>query len=186
MKNTLYKKSIISIQDLSLEEFKLIFAKAEEYKKNNGLPPKGKLPLQNKIISSCFFEASTRTRLSFEAATQRLGGSIIGFADSINTSLGAKGESLKDTLKIIGGYSDLLVLRHPQEGAAQGSGVRRLRLAGRHPDRPRRGSQDDEADDGSGPQGRRVRPADRHLSRGHASTSRHADRRETRRHLHVQ
>lgn len=118
MKNSLYQKSLVSIQDLSLDEFNLIFAKATEYQKHKGLPQKS-LPLQNKIIASAFFEASTRTRLSFEAATHRLGGSVIGFADSNNTSFGAKGESLKDTLKVLGSFADLLVLRHPQEGAAR-------------------------------------------------------------------
>lgn len=118
MTNTLYNKSVISIQDLSFDEFKLIFAKAKQYQERKGLPDK-KLPLANKVIASTFFEASTRTRLSFEAAVKRLGGGIIGFADSHNTSLGAKGEGLKDTLKIIGGYADLLILRHPQEGSAR-------------------------------------------------------------------
>lgn len=119
MKNTLYHKSLISIQDLSLDEFKLIFNKAKEYQERKGLAPKGTRPLSDKVIASTFFEASTRTRLSFEAAVQRLGGSVIGFADSNNTSLGVKGESIKDTLKVIGGYADLLILRHPQEGAAR-------------------------------------------------------------------
>ena len=119
MKNTLYNKSLISIQDLSLDEFNLIFKKAKEYQERKGLAPKGERPLENKVIASTFFEASTRTRLSFEAAIERLGGSVIGFADSNNTSLGAKGEGIKDTLKIIGGYADLLILRHPQEGSAR-------------------------------------------------------------------
>jgi aspartate carbamoyltransferase catalytic subunit len=119
MKNSLYKKSVVSIQDLTLEEFKLIFAKANEYKKNEGLILGTSNPLKDKIIASTFFEASTRTRLSFEAAANRLGARVIGFADSNNTSLGAKGEGLKDTLKIIGGYADLLVIRHPQEGSAR-------------------------------------------------------------------
>lgn len=119
MSNTLYGKSLVSIQDLNLNEFKLIFAKAKKYQANHGLPLSEKLPLQHKIIASTFFEASTRTRLSFEAATQRLGGNVIGFADSNNTSFSAKGEALKDTLKIIGGYADLLIIRHPQEGAAR-------------------------------------------------------------------
>jgi aspartate carbamoyltransferase catalytic subunit len=119
MSNTLYGKSIISIQDLNLNDFKLIFARAKKYQANQGLPLTDQLPLESKIIASTFFEASTRTRLSFEATTQRLGGSVIGFADSSNTSLATKGEALKDTLKIIGAYADLLIIRHPQEGSAR-------------------------------------------------------------------
>lgn len=117
MKNTIHQKSLISIQDLSLNEFTLIFNKAKEYQKSKGLSKTS--PLKNKIIASCFFEASTRTRLSFEAASHRLGAEIIGFTDSSNTSLGSKGESLKDTLKIINNYADLIVIRHPQEGSAR-------------------------------------------------------------------
>lgn len=74
--------------------------------------------LQNKIIANCFFEPSTRTRLSFEAAALRLGANVIGFADAGNTSQ-AKGESLQDTIKVISSYSDLLIIRHPKEGAAR-------------------------------------------------------------------
>lgn len=117
MSNSLHQKSLVSIQDLSLAEFNTIFKKAKEYQKTKGLA--SKKPLNNKIVASCFFEASTRTRLSFEAATNRLGGNVIGFSDSSNTSLNTKGESLKDTLKIISSYADLLIIRHPQEGAAR-------------------------------------------------------------------
>ncbi|MGL9736079.1 MAG: aspartate carbamoyltransferase [Symbiopectobacterium sp.] len=71
-----------------------------------------------KLIASCFFEASTRTRLSFETAMHRLGASVVGFADSNNTSLGKKGETLADTISVIGHYVDAIVMRNPQEGAA--------------------------------------------------------------------
>lgn len=71
-----------------------------------------------KIIASLFFEPSTRTRLSFAAATFKLGGKVLGF-DSAETSSTQKGETFKDTLKVIGGYSDLVVIRHPSEGAAR-------------------------------------------------------------------
>ena len=70
-----------------------------------------------KVLASLFFEPSTRTRLSFEAAFQRLGGRVIGFSDQGNTST-AKGESLEDTLRIVEGYVDLIVMRHFLEGAA--------------------------------------------------------------------
>ncbi len=74
--------------------------------------------LSGKVIASCFFEASTRTRLSFETAVQRLGGTLIGFADGSNTSA-KKGETLADSIKIISSYTDAVVMRHPQEGAAR-------------------------------------------------------------------
>ena len=71
------------------------------------------------MIASCFFEASTRTRLSFETAVQRLGGNVIGFPDGGNTSSGKKGETLSDTVQVISSYVDALVIRHPKEGAAR-------------------------------------------------------------------
>lgn len=74
--------------------------------------------LAGKILGSMFFEPSTRTRLSFESAMIRLGGSVIGFSDATNTST-AKGESLVDTVKTVEKYADILVIRHPKEGAAR-------------------------------------------------------------------
>ena len=74
--------------------------------------------LKGRVIASCFFEASTRTRLSFETAVQRLGGTLIGFADGGNTSA-KKGETLADSIQIISSYTDAVVMRHPQEGAAR-------------------------------------------------------------------
>src|SRR5438045_2679090 len=75
-------------------------------------PPKNSLA--GKVIANLFFEPSTRTRLSFESAVQKLGGSLIGFDDPSSTSL-KKGESLKDTIRMASGYSDLIVMRHPLE-----------------------------------------------------------------------
>lgn len=75
--------------------------------------------LNDKIIASCFFEASTRTRLSFEAAIHRLGAKVIGFADAHNTSFGKKGESLTDTIQMLNGYADAIVMRHFEAGSAQ-------------------------------------------------------------------
>jgi aspartate carbamoyltransferase catalytic subunit len=74
--------------------------------------------LKNKILSSLFFEPSTRTRLSFESAMNRLGGRVIGFADPGATSQ-KKGESLADSIRMADSYSDAIVIRHPQEGAAR-------------------------------------------------------------------
>ncbi|MCK4444837.1 MAG: aspartate carbamoyltransferase, partial [Thermoplasmata archaeon] len=74
--------------------------------------------LKGKILSTIFFEPSTRTRLSFEAAMNRLGGSVLGFSDPEITSL-KKGETLADTIRMVESYSDVIVLRHPMEGAAK-------------------------------------------------------------------
>ncbi len=111
--NPLNRRSIISIADLTKEEILLILKRAEEMKKKY---PKDLL--KSKILASCFYEPSTRTRLSFEAAMVRLGGSVIGFADAASTSA-KKGESLQDSMKVIGQYADVIVLRHPSEGAAR-------------------------------------------------------------------
>jgi len=114
MNNPLYQKNIISIADLSRSELELILQTAYSLKKN----PQPEL-LRNKVIASCFFEASTRTRLSFETAVQRLGGSVIGFDSAGNTSLAQKGETLADSVKVISSYADAFFMRHPQEGAAR-------------------------------------------------------------------
>ncbi|WP_026957566.1 aspartate carbamoyltransferase [Aliagarivorans taiwanensis] len=114
MTNPLYQKHIVSIADLSRAELELIVETAGKIKDQ----PRPEL-LKNKVVASCFFEASTRTRLSFETAVQRLGGSVIGFPDGGNTSLGQKGETLADSVKIISSYSDAFFMRHPQEGAAR-------------------------------------------------------------------
>jgi len=74
--------------------------------------------LEGKLIGSCFFEPSTRTRLSFETAVQRLGGKVIGFSDGANTSA-KKGETLADTARIISSYTDAIIQRHPKDGAAR-------------------------------------------------------------------
>ncbi len=74
--------------------------------------------LQGKVLGTLFFEPSTRTRLSFESAMNRLGGSVLGFADPTVTSL-TKGETLADTVRMVESYADAVVLRHPHEGAAR-------------------------------------------------------------------
>ena len=112
--NPLYQKHIISINDLSREELELVLETAAKLKAN----PQPEL-LKHKVIASCFFEASTRTRLSFETSMHRLGASVVGFSDSSNTSLGKKGETLADTISVISTYVDAIVMRHPQEGAAR-------------------------------------------------------------------
>ncbi|MFT6986098.1 MAG: aspartate carbamoyltransferase catalytic subunit [Psychromonas sp.] len=114
MNNPLYQKNIISIADLSRSDLELILQTAYSLKQNQ--QPE---LLRNKVIASCFFEASTRTRLSFETAVQRLGGSVIGFDSAGNTSLAQKGETLADSVKVISSYADAFFMRHPQEGAAR-------------------------------------------------------------------
>ncbi|OSN06305.1 aspartate carbamoyltransferase [Lonsdalea iberica] len=114
MVNPLYKRHIISINDLSRDDLLLTLKVAASLKAT----PQPEL-LKHKVIASCFFEASTRTRLSFETAMHRLGASVVGFADSSNTSLGKKGETLADTISVVSNYVDAIVMRHPQEGAAR-------------------------------------------------------------------
>ncbi|AYN24700.1 aspartate carbamoyltransferase [Buchnera aphidicola] len=114
MRNSLYKKNIISINDLNRNELELVLKKSA-FLKEKAQPNL----LKNKIIASCFFEASTRTRLSFETAVYRLGASIIGFSNGENISLGKKGETLADTISVISSYVDAIIIRHPQEGSAR-------------------------------------------------------------------
>ncbi|MDW6002882.1 aspartate carbamoyltransferase [Vibrio mangrovi] len=114
MTNSLYKKHIISIPELSRDELELIVNTAGQLK----AAPQPEL-IKNKVVASCFFEPSTRTRLSFETAIQRIGGSVIGFDNGGNTSLAKKGETLADSVQIISSYVDAFVMRHPQEGAAR-------------------------------------------------------------------
>lgn len=114
MANSLYQKHIISISELSRDELELIVKTAVQLKKE----PQPEL-IKNKVIASCFFEPSTRTRLSFETAVQRIGGDVIGFDNDGNTSLAKKGETLTDSVQVISSYVDAFVMRHPQEGAAR-------------------------------------------------------------------
>lgn len=114
MHNPLYKRHILSIPELDRDEIELILSTAQTLKTT----PNPTL-LKNKVIASCFFEPSTRTRLSFETAIQRLGGSVIGFDNAGNTSHANKGETLADSVKIITSYADAYVMRHPRDGAAR-------------------------------------------------------------------
>ncbi|HTM62904.1 MAG TPA: aspartate carbamoyltransferase [Gammaproteobacteria bacterium] len=113
MKNSFYMQDILSMKDLSSEQISLVLQSAAELKKK----PQHDV-LKNKIIASCFFEPSTRTRLSFESAAMKMGAKVIGFSsdESLSTK---KGETLYDTMRVISGYADLLVIRHPKEGAAR-------------------------------------------------------------------
>jgi aspartate carbamoyltransferase catalytic subunit len=100
----------------------------------------GPAPLGGRILASLFFEPSTRTRLSFESAMLRLGGQVIGAQDALNSSSAAKGESLEDTVRVVSSYADVIVLRHPEVGAAStASGASAVPIinagdgAGQHP-----------------------------------------------------
>lgn len=106
-------KSLISIGDFTKEEILHVLNVAKEFEDN---------PVQDflrgKVIASLFFEPSTRTRLSFETAMNRLGARVIGFSDASNTSV-SKGETLKDTIKMVNNYVDMIVMRHPLEGSSR-------------------------------------------------------------------
>lgn len=106
-------KSFVSIDDFTKEEIIEILDMAEEFEKQ----PIRDL-LRNRVIATLFFEPSTRTRLSFESAINKLGGKIIGFADASISSV-TKGESLHDTIRMVSSYSDLIVMRHQLEGSAR-------------------------------------------------------------------
>ncbi len=113
MKNVFHKRDIIAIQDFCKDDIIFILDFATKLKHH----PQPSL-LSGSILGSCFFEPSTRTRLSFEAAMMRLGGTCIGFSDVLTTS-SKKGESLADTMRMVAHYTDVIVIRHPLEGSAQ-------------------------------------------------------------------
>lgn len=106
-------KSLISITDFNKDEYLKIMDLARFYEAN----PNQRL-LKGKVIATLFFEPSTRTRLSFETAINRLGGRVIGFSDSSSSSV-SKGETLHDTIKMVSNYADMIVMRHPLEGSAR-------------------------------------------------------------------
>lgn len=109
----LENRNLISITDFNKQEYLHILSRAEAFEKE---------PVQNialgKVVATLFFEPSTCTRLSFESAANKLGARVIGFTDAANSST-AKGESLADTIKTVANYADLIVMRHPLEGAAR-------------------------------------------------------------------
>lgn len=131
-------KHVISIHDFSVEEIVDVLDEAEELvaiARGEAVSD----ALKGKVLACIFFEPSTRTRLSFETAMHRLGGAVVGFAGTEATSV-VKGETLADTIRMVSGYADAVVLRHPREGAAklatEFSGVPILNAgdgAGQHP-----------------------------------------------------
>lgn len=109
------KKDIISMNDFTAEEILLILKKAEEIEK---MSDQEKLSLMHgKIVATMFYEPSTRTKLSFESAAMRLGANILYF-DTEHSSV-KKGESFSDTIRMVESYSDIIVIRHPMDGAAR-------------------------------------------------------------------
>jgi len=110
-------RDVVSIKDFSTEEIEHILKTTDkmlpiaEGKKKSTL-------LEGKVLASLFYEPSTRTRLSFESAMLRLGGSTIGFAEPSSSSF-TKGETMADTVRMAASYADIIVLRHPNEGAAK-------------------------------------------------------------------
>jgi len=112
---SLVNRSLVSIGDLSNGEIEALFSLADEM--SDSMNEQSNV-CQGKIMASLFFEPSTRTRLSFETAMHRLGGRVISAVDIGATSL-AKGESIADMARVVGSYADIIVIRHPWEGAAK-------------------------------------------------------------------
>ncbi len=106
-------KNLIDIKDLSVREINDLIKVANDIIKS---PSKYSSKCNGNIMATLFFEPSTRTRLSFTSAMMRLGGNVLGFSEAASSST-SKGESLADTITVVGGYSDIIVMRHPKEGA---------------------------------------------------------------------
>lgn len=106
-------KHLMSPLDFTTEELEKLFCLANDIENNKA---KYAHACDGKIMATCFYEPSTRTRLSFESAMIRLGGQVIGFSDA-GSSSAAKGESVSDTIRVISGYADICAMRHPKEGA---------------------------------------------------------------------
>ena len=106
-------RSLISILDFTVEELDQLIATAEDIAAN---PEKYQESCRHKTLATLFFEPSTRTRLSFEAAMLELGGNVLGFSEA-GSSSAAKGESVADTAKTVSNYANIIAMRHPREGA---------------------------------------------------------------------
>ena len=106
-------KNLIDIKDLSVKEIDELIKVANDIITNED---KYKHSCDGKILATLFFEPSTRTRLSFESAMLSLGGNVLGFSEASSSSV-SKGESVRDTIQVCGAYSDIIVMRHPKEGA---------------------------------------------------------------------
>lgn len=118
MGTSLKGKDILRIEEITADEVQLIMATAARFE--NVIRAGGRLQnMTGKVLASLFYEPSTRTRLSFETAMLRLGGGVISAAEAATTSSAAKGETLFDTGRVVDGYADLAVIRHPVVGSAK-------------------------------------------------------------------
>src|SRR5579883_3642050 len=113
----LAKSDLVSIEDLPLSDIERIFELADSFSQAIERGETRRIA-EGLIMATLFYEPSTRTRLSFESAMHRLGGTVISSPD-MHTSSAAKGESLADTVRVVSAYADIIVLRHPSDGAAQ-------------------------------------------------------------------
>jgi len=110
---------LIDLNDCTVNEWEALIKLASDIRLN----PRDYIHrCEGKIMATLFYEPSTRTQMSFQAAMLRLGGQIIGFDNPVNSSV-SKGETLKDTIRIVSGYSDIIVMRHPQEGSAKAASL---------------------------------------------------------------
>ena len=115
-------RHLMSPLDFSTEELEQLFDLANDIEAN---PSKYAHVCDGKKLATCFYEPSTRTRLSFEAAMLNLGGSVIGFSDAASSSA-SKGESVSDTIRVISCFADICAMRHPKEGAPKVAAERSL------------------------------------------------------------
>lgn len=113
-------RHLMSPLDFSTDELEQLFTLAGDIEKN---PASYAHACDGKILATCFYEPSTRTRLSFESAMARLGGRVIGFSDAASSSA-SKGESVSDTIRVISCYADICAMRHPKEGAPMVAAVK--------------------------------------------------------------
>lgn len=121
----LKSRNLIQPEDFSIEEIDEILELAQKIIDN---PSKYSRICEGKLLATLFYEPSTRTRLSFESAMNRLGGRVVGFSEP-NSSSASKGETLGDTMRIVSGYVDIIAMRHPQSGAAsEATDIRKCHL----------------------------------------------------------
>lgn len=118
MSNSLAGRDVLAIDDLGKDEIASILEQAARHEEKSQSTPKLDL-LTGRILATLFHEPSTRTRLSFESAMKRLGGDVISVAEAAKSSSAAKGETLADAARVVSGYADVIVQRHPAVGSAQ-------------------------------------------------------------------
>ena len=119
--NSLFNRDIISIGDLSKDEIQAVLTQAAVYEQRLARGERGAVGqvLQNRLLATVFYEPSTRTRLSFESAMNRLGGRVLSVAEARTSSSAAKGETIYDSGRMLEGYADVIVQRHPAIGSAR-------------------------------------------------------------------